>query len=229
MRRVVRSRCVCRSQLSCSAGERHHGRVRYSFAVREACPSRQRAHVCEMQHSQHSPRALSWDVQLCPCAASARFVVENDHWDRKLSCSNARAITDRAEGGRRARGAACDSNAARHAEMHASHRVTLIHIQLGKCARRALLVMSLTRIRFGSSLGAPIFYHFCSLLCSLIPYGYLYIAHIITILQAILLPWSLVKLPKPTKQNKNRNRILRTPAIMAAGSFQVILNAAFAI
>ena len=94
--------------------------------MREACPSRQRAHVCEMQHSQHSPRALSWDVQLCPCAASARFVVENDHWDRKLSCSNARAITDRAEGGRRARGAACDSNAARHAEMHASHTVTLI-------------------------------------------------------------------------------------------------------
>ena len=78
-------------------------------------------------------------------------------------------------------------------------------------------------------MGAPIFHHFCSLLCSLIPYGYLYIAHIITILQAILLPWSLVKLPKPTKQNKNRNRILRTPAIMAAGSFQVILNAAFAI
>ena len=114
VRSVASCACFGLSQLGCPSGLQRTAALRVAqISVREP-PSQRLLSICgacavlELATSRVCEAAgcvtlylrLSRELQLCAGAVGVRCVGEYDHWDRESSSSLARAISDRALGGR---------------------------------------------------------------------------------------------------------------------------------
>ena len=120
VRWVASCACFSLSQWSCPGGLQRTAALRVAQTSGREPPSQRLLSICgacavlESATSRVCEAAgcvtlylrPSCELQLCAGAVGVRCVGEYDHWDRKSSSSNARAISDRASGGR---------GAARHA------------------------------------------------------------------------------------------------------------------